>query len=144
MNPPEEAEIQISPAKPSHVSALLEFIHPYVEDRILLPRTENEMDDLISNGFVAERDGRIVGFCSLEVYSSKLGEIRSLAVDSSLQGKGIGKRLVAQCIELAKSKGIREVMAITSTEQFFQSCGFNFSLPDEKKALFYPTSAERG
>jgi len=144
MNPPEEAEYQISPAKPSHVLALLEFIHPFVTDRILLPRTEDELDDLIATGFVAERDGQIVGFCSLEVYSPKLGEIRSLAVDPSLQGKGIGKQLVERCIELAKSKGIREVMAITSTEQFFQSCGFNFTLPDEKKALFYPTSGERG
>jgi len=144
MSGSEESEIRISPAQMSNAPALLEFIHPYVEDRILLPRTEIEMDDLISNGFIAEQGTKIVGFCSLEIYSPKLGEIRSLAVDKKLQGKGVGKLLVQSCVELARSKGIREVMAITSSDQFFQSCGFDFTLPDEKKALFFPTNGERG
>ncbi len=144
MSGSEESEIRISPAKMSNAPALLEFIHPFVEDRILLPRTEIEMDYLISNGFIAEQGAKIVGFCSLEIYSPKLGEIRSLAVDKKFQGKGVGKLLVQSCVELARSKGIREVMAITSSDQFFQSCGFDFTLPDEKKALFFPTNGERG
>ncbi len=144
MNSSEQSNIQISPAELTNAPELIEFIHPFVEDRILLPRTETEVDELIPNGFIAQRDGKIVGFCSLEIYSPKLGEIRSLAVVKSLQGKGVGKLLVKSCVELAKSKGIREVLAITSSEEFFQSCGFDSTLPDEKKALFYPTSGERG
>jgi hypothetical protein len=34
---------------------------------------------------------------------------------------------------------VLEVMAITSSDGFFISCGFDFTLPGEKKALFYQT-----
>jgi amino-acid N-acetyltransferase len=30
-------------------------------------------------------------------------------------------------------------MAITSEDLFFQACGFDFTLPGEKKALFFLT-----
>lgn len=143
MNSFDLSKVQISHAKPSQAAELIRFIHPFVEDRVLLPRTESEVDELIPNGFIAELDGKLVGFCSLEVYSKKLGEIRSLAVDKALHGKGVGRLLVQACIELAKSKGIREVMAITASDQFFQSCGFDYTLPDQKKALFFSTSSER-
>jgi len=31
------------------------------------------------------------------------------------------------------------VIAITSSEEFFQRCGFDFTLPGEKKAVFLQT-----
>jgi len=31
------------------------------------------------------------------------------------------------------------VMAITSSDSFFQSCGFDYTLPGEKRALFIQT-----
>jgi amino-acid N-acetyltransferase len=33
-------------------------------------------------------------------------------------------------------------MAITSTDEFFRACGFDFTLPGEKKALFIQTRDE--
>ncbi|MCA9082790.1 MAG: GNAT family N-acetyltransferase, partial [Planctomycetaceae bacterium] len=78
----------------------------------------------------------------LEIYSSKLAEVRSLAVLPEMQGRGYGKRLVQECVELARSRNILEVMAITSADGFFQSCGFDFTLPGEKKALFIQTREE--
>ena len=56
-----------------------------------------------------------------------------------VQGLGIGRMLVAECVQLAKSKNVLEVMAVTSSEEFFVSCGFDFTLPGEKKALFIQT-----
>ena len=32
-----------------------------------------------------------------------------------------------------------EVMAVTSNDAFFTGCGFDFTLPGEKKALFLQT-----
>ena len=117
------------------------FIAPFVAAGRLLPRTTAEMHDLIKHGFLAEyqqeNKNEIVGFAALEIYSSKLGEIRSLAVDARLQGKGVGRQLVAACVARAKELDVLEVMAITSMEDFFKACGFNFTLPGEKKALFY-------
>jgi N-acetylglutamate synthase-like GNAT family acetyltransferase len=132
----------IRPAEPHDLDGIRAFIHPFVEQEKILPRIEEELDRLITHGFIAEADGQIVGFATLEVYSSKLGEIRSLAVAPHLQGKGVGKQLVKACVQRARERNILEVMAITSSEDFFKSCGFDFTLPGEKKALFIHTRKE--
>jgi amino-acid N-acetyltransferase len=132
-------EITVRAAKAEDVAELAGFIHPFVEEGRILPRTDEELGELIAHGFVAEMDGRIVGFTALEVYSPKLAEIRSLAVADECQGRGVGKRLVQACVELARERNVLEVMAITSSETFFKNCGFDFTLPGEKKALFVHT-----
>jgi N-acetylglutamate synthase-like GNAT family acetyltransferase len=110
-----------------------------VQQNILLRRTIDELALLLPNYVVAQSDGKIDGCCALEVYSSKLAEVRSLVVAPSHQGLGVGKRLVEACVERARQERILEVMAITSAEDFFKSCGFDFTLPGEKKALFLQT-----
>ncbi len=121
------------------VEALGEFIEPFVEQGRLLPRTHDELEDLTRHGFVAVIGKKIVGFAALEIYSVKLAELRSLAVSPDHQGQGIGKALVIACIDQAKKQNVFEVMAITSSDEFFQRCGFDFTLPGEKKALFLQT-----
>lgn len=119
--------------------ALADFIRPFVEDGKLLPRTIDELNELLPSFFVAELDGQIVGCAALEVYSPKLAEIRSLAVSPAAQGLGIGKRLVQSCLERAHDLRVLEVMAITSADDFFIACGFDYTLPGEKRALFIQT-----
>jgi amino-acid N-acetyltransferase len=124
------------------ISRLAEFIKPFVADGKLLDRTSAEFEDLLPHFFVAEHEGQIIGCAALEIYSRKLAEIRSLAVSYDAQGLGVGKRLVQACVERARKHNIYEVMAITSTDGFFLNCGFDFTLPGEKKALFYQTRDE--
>jgi len=131
--------IIIREARPSDRESLYECISPFIEEGKLLPRTADELDTLLANCFVAEFNGRIVGCAALEVYSKKLAEVRSLAVLPEVQRMGIGKQLVLACINRARERNILEVMAITSAEHFFKSCGFDFTLPGEKKALFLQT-----
>ena len=134
-----ELSIRIRSASANDVELLERFIAPFVESNKLLPRTAQELSTLVKNGFVAERQGVIVGCAALEIYSSKLGEIRSLAVAPEVQGQGVGKRLVDACLARAHEHNVLEVMAITSSEDFFRRCGFDFTLPDERKALFIRT-----
>lgn len=131
--------IIIRPARGADVRALSALIEPFVQQRKLLPRTIDELALLLPNYFVAESAGRIVGCVALEVYSSKLAELRSLVVAPDFQGRGVGKLLVEACVGRARDEKILEVMAITSADEFFHSCGFDFTLPGEKKALFYQT-----
>jgi amino-acid N-acetyltransferase len=134
-----QPEIHVREATRDDIPALEELIAYFVEANRLLPRTQDELNDLIPFGFVACRKDQLVGFAALEVYSSKLAEIRSLAVMPEMQSQGLGHRLVEKCVELARSRNVLEVMAITSADGFFQSCGFDFTLPGEKKALFIQT-----
>lgn len=133
------APAKIRPANEQDLPLVEAFILPFVADGKLLPRTISELGQLLKTLFVAERDGQIVGCAALEIYSPKLAEIRSLAVSPAVQGSGVGKLLVNACLELAKQHNILEVMAITSSDAFFLACGFDFTLPGEKKALFYQT-----
>lgn len=121
------------------VLALDEFLTPFVEVGRLLPRTHDELTSLVKHGFVATLGQKIVGFAALEIYSQKLGELRSLAVSPIHQGMGIGKALVAAVVNHARDEKVFEVLAITSSEEFFLKCGFDFSLPGERKALFLQT-----
>ena len=139
----------MSEASPSPVScragtaadaaSIAEFIESFVAGGKLLRRTLQELNELLPNGFVAEADGQIVGFAALEIYSPKLAEIRSLAVSEEFRRFGVGRDLVARCVELAQENNVLEVMAVTSTDAFFRSCGFDYTLPGERKALFIQT-----
>jgi N-acetylglutamate synthase-like GNAT family acetyltransferase len=133
------SKITVRPARGSDIRPLAALIAPFVERKLLLPRTIDELALLLPNYFVAEDTGKLVGCAALEIYSSKLAEVRSLVVVPEYQGHGVGKRLVEACINRAREEQILEVMAITSSEEFFRSCGFDFTLPGEKKALFLQT-----
>lgn len=133
----------IRSAQPGDLLNLIALIEPFVTHGKLLPRTVDEIRDMIPTGFVAEAAGKIVGFAALEIYSRKLAEIRSLAVSEDQQRNGLGSRLVDACVNLARQRNILEIMVITSSEEFFRGCGFDFTLPGEKKALFIqPASSE--
>ena len=131
----------IRPARPADANAITELIAPFAASGKILPSTPRELRHLMATGFVAEQAGRIVGFAALEIYSAKLAEIRSLAVTGEQQRQGVGSQLVAACVDLARQRGVLEVMAITSSEEFFQGCGFDFTLTGEKKALFIQPSS---
>ena len=134
--------IQVRAARKADLDALEKFLRPFMREQRILPRTAEELEELLATGFVAESRGKIVGFVALEVYSRKLAELRSLCVSPRMQGRGIGRRLVDECLALARERRIYEVMAITSQDGFFRACGFDFTLPGEKKALFLQTRNE--
>jgi len=140
-------EAVIRPALKKDASAVARLIKPYVAERKLLPRTLKDLRRLTVNGFVAVADGQVVGFAAVDIYSRKLAELVCLAVVGDYQGRGLGHRLVAACIERARAKKVLELMAITAAEHFFKQCGFDYSLPGQKKALFaapqWTASAER-
>ncbi|GIW94778.1 MAG: N-acetylglutamate synthase [Pirellulaceae bacterium] len=136
-------EILIRAANPIDVPQIRTLIAPFVEQKKLLPRSDEELTELTRNGFVAEVDKQVVGFAAVEVYSRKLAELVCLAVAEPYQGMGIGRRLVRQCIRRARELNILELMAISASDGFLKSCGFDYSLPEQKRALFYQPLADK-
>lgn len=113
-----------------------ELLEPEVKQRKLLRRSIDEIADLTRHGFLAEIDGQIVGFAAVEIYSRKLAEVQSLVVQDGHRKHGIGRELVLRCVDRAREMGVMEVMAISSSEDFLRGCGFDYALPDQKKAMF--------
>lgn len=131
--------VQVRHATTDDLTNISDFIKRFVNDGKLLPRTFSELESLVDTLFIAEMNDAIVGCAALEIYSPKLAEIRSLAVAPEAQGNGVGKKLVTACVELAHERNIFEIMAISSSEDFFKACGFDFTLPNERKAFFMQT-----
>lgn len=136
-------EVKIRETNGADIEELTCFLEPFFEQRVILSRTEPELRTLIQHGFVATQDEQIVGFAAIEVYSAKLAEIQSLAVAPELQGRGIGRDLVRRCVDRATTLGVFELMAITASEKLFQDVGFDYSLPNQKRAFFYQTRPEK-
>jgi len=133
----EKPSVVVRPAVKADIEGIARCIEPFVVEGKVLPRAISELHDMIDQYYVAEVNGEVLGCVVLEIYSKKMCEIRSLAVSTQSQGLGIGKKLVKACVDRARQEEILEVLAITSAEDFFKSCGFDFTLPGEKKALFF-------
>ncbi len=128
--------IEIRPTTMSDHALVKSFLAPFIEAEFLLPRTDDELKLLLTRGFLAEQDQSIVGFAAVEIYSKKLAELQCLAVSPSCRRQGVGRALVNHCVEAAREQGVAELMAISASEDLFVACGFDYSLPNQKRALF--------
>ena len=68
--------VQIRPGGSGDRAAVRELLQVFVDDRKILPRTSDELDELLQTSFVAISGGRVVGFAALDIYSQKLAELR--------------------------------------------------------------------
>jgi amino-acid N-acetyltransferase len=100
----------------------------------LLPRSFNQLYSHLRDFFVvAERESStIVGCCALSICWEDIAEIRSLAVDASVQNQGWGGKLVEACVSDSVTLGIFRVFTLTYRAHFFARLGF---VPVEKEKL---------
>lgn len=77
---------------------------------------------------VAELEGDIVGYCGVLILSDE-GDITSVSVAKSHQGKGVGKTLVKELVERTKQVGVTTLhLEVRQSNQaaisLYQSIGF--------------------
>jgi amino-acid N-acetyltransferase len=73
---------------------------------------------------VARLDGRIVGAAGLELYADG-ALLRSVVVDASVQGQGLGQQLTEAALALARARDEQAVFLLTTTaDRFFPRFGF--------------------
>lgn len=136
MNNQTTEQIAFSEATANDAIEVYEFLQPFVQTQQLLARSIEEILHLTKHAFLARCGGRLVGFAAVEVYSRKLAEIQCLAVSPDYQRMGIGRGLVVRCVARAKALNVLELMAISASDEFLKRCGFDYSLPSQKRALF--------
>lgn len=79
--------------------------------------------------WIAEIAGRRVGSVMLTRESETLGRLRVLLVDPIARGRGVGKKLVGECIGYARRQGYERMMLstvsrLTAARRIYQAAGF--------------------
>jgi GNAT superfamily N-acetyltransferase len=77
-------------------------------------RFVREFDPAWERAWIAEQGGHIVGAVFVLRKSARVAQLRLLYVEPALRGQGLGKRLVTECIEFARSKGYKRLTLWTN------------------------------
>jgi amino-acid N-acetyltransferase len=116
----------IRKAKIGDVVGIQKMLGGQAEKGKLLARSLSELYTNLRDMFVAAKEdaGPVIGCCSLHIIWENLAEIRSLAVEDSQQGQGVGRQLVEACIVEAKELGLGQIFTLTYETGFFERLGF--------------------
>ena len=133
----------LRPMTSEDIPAVLSLMRPFVEHGNLLPRTDKQILDTVSDYIVYALDGGIRACASLHVYDQHQAEIAAVAVDESCANIGIGPKLISYLIDRAKSDKLDSVFILTTqASDWFEQLGFVpddiSSLPEKRKALWNP------
>jgi amino-acid N-acetyltransferase len=107
-----------------------------VAEGYLAPRSTEEVERVLTNGFGAFVEGRhLAGIGSLLRWEEAgTAEIASLYTLTRFVGEGIGGHLVAFACERARELGCRSAIAVTTSDRvaaFFERNGFEAVGPEE-------------
>jgi len=137
-----ESPIEVRKATEADIAGIQELIHANADK--LLPRSDEDIRELLPTWWVIEEQGKIVGTCCLEVYSPKIAEIRSLAVSENFRGKQFGAALVRVATEEAQRRNVPQVLVVTSTPEFFENLNFGPCLKEKYVMFWNGTPGKRG
>ncbi|WP_374112270.1 amino-acid N-acetyltransferase [Rhodococcus sp. CH91] len=110
-------------ARTSDVPEIKRLIDIYA-GRILLEKNLVTLYEAVQEFWVTELAGRVVGCGALHVLWSDLGEVRTVAVDPSVKGRGAGHLIVARLIEVARELELERLFVLTFEVDFFSRHGF--------------------
>lgn len=137
------AEVLIRPSRDEDVAAITAIYAHHVLHGIAsfeeVPPAAEEMarrrGDLIGRGFpylVAERAGRVVGYCYSGPYRARIGYRYtvedSVYIGANEVGRGIGRKLLAEVIERSTALGYRQMIAVIGGSETLPSINLHKAL----------------
>ncbi|MBN1867196.1 N-acetyltransferase [Candidatus Sumerlaeota bacterium] len=91
----------------------------------VIPRSQFEIYSMLRDFFVFDEGRGCQACCALHITWHDLAEVKSLVVDESLRGRGIGRDLVQACLDEARTLQVSQVFALTNVTDFFLKMGFS-------------------
>jgi len=110
-------------AKVTDVRRIKELVDAYAGP-ILLEKTLANLFEDVTEFWVAESDGVVVGCGALHVLWEDLGEIRTVATDPVARRHGVGRAVCTEIIRQAVDLGLHRLFVLTFETDFFRSLGF--------------------
>lgn len=118
------------------IPAMQQLVMPEIESGVILHRSNDEIATNIRSYFLALDGDKLVGFVALHIHSPSLAELRSMIVDTAYRGQNIGSSLVQNACDEGRRLGLKEVLALTYQQRFFERLGFceipKESIPEHK------------
>jgi amino-acid N-acetyltransferase len=106
------------------IPAMQLLVAPEIETGVILPRSNDEIATNIRSYFLAMDGDKLVGFVALHIHSPDLAELRSMIIDTEYRGCNIGSTLVENACTEGRLLGLKEVLALTYQQRFFERLGF--------------------
>ncbi|HVU74006.1 MAG TPA: amino-acid N-acetyltransferase, partial [Mycobacteriales bacterium] len=118
--------VEVRRARTADVRAIKALVDSYAVDRRLLAKATVTLYEDVQEFWVAEdvETGAIIGCGALHVLWEDLAEIRTVAVDPSRQGSGIGSAMLSHLVDVAVELGIKRLFCLTFAVDFFGANGF--------------------
>ena len=97
--------------------------------------------------WIAEMDGERVGSVLVVKQSRSTAKLRLLLVEPKARGRGLGRRLVEECIAFARAKGYRKLALWTQSNlaaarAIYKQCGFRLARKERHSSFGYDLVGE--
>ena len=116
-------------ARTTDVAQMRALVEPLVEARILTPKDQVNYYEFLQEfqlviDLLEDGSEKVVGCAALHVLWDDLAEARTVASHPDYRRRGIGRALIEQVIEDARSIGVRRLFCLTFETAFFAGLGF--------------------
>ena len=117
--------IVVRTAKTSDVKGIRKLIDTYAPQRRILSKETVTLYESVQEFVVAVDGDEVVGCGALHVLWEDVAEVRTVAVNEELRGKGIGHQILELLIKRAEEVGVKKLFCLTFETEFFGRHGFN-------------------
>ncbi|MGV0992844.1 MAG: amino-acid N-acetyltransferase [Mycobacterium sp.] len=116
-------DVVVRRARTSDIPGIKRLVDTYA-GKILLEKNLVTLYEAVQEFWVAELDGEIVGCGALHVLWADLGEVRTVAVDPRVKGRGVGHAVVDRLLDEARELQLERLFVLTFETEFFGRHGF--------------------
>lgn len=107
------------------VEQLQQLIAVFAARNEMLHRSLNELYETIRDFcVVADDNNKVIACSALHVTWDDLAELKCVAVDENLHGRGLGRTVVEKSLSEARELKLRRVFTLTYQPAFFAKFGF--------------------